>query len=282
MKEKNIHWYPGHMKRAQNEIVEKIKLVDVIIEVLDARAPFSSRNEFFKSLGTNKPHLILLNKSDLAAKPEQNSFEELKITDKDIILNISCEEKATYSKVCNAINKLAEDKNAKYIAKGMKPQAVRALIYGIPNVGKSSLINVLAKRKAAGVRNTPGFTRGEQWIKVNENFILLDTPGVLPSKYEDELVSLKLAVLGSMKDSIVPIHELTSYIFNYMKNVDISTVNEFFKIDINKDTNYEEFVEKVCRSLLFLNKNNEIDVSRCETFVLKKFQNSEIMKVYLD
>lgn len=270
------------MKKAQNDIVEKVKLVDVIIEVLDARAPFSSRNEFFKSIANNKPHLIILNKSDLAALPDVNELQELKITPDDIILVCSCNEKASYSKICNSIAKLGQYKQEKYLKKGMKPQPIRALIYGIPNVGKSSLINLLAKRKAAGVANTPGFTRGDQWIKVNENFNLLDTPGVLPSKYNDDQVSLKLAVLGSMKETILPIHELTEYIFNYVKKVDINILNNFFKISLEDSSSYNDFIEKTCRSLLFLQKNNEIDTQRCEKYILKSFQNSEILKVYLD
>jgi ribosome biogenesis GTPase A len=280
--EKNIHWYPGHMKKAQNEIETKVKLVDVVIEVLDARAPFSSRNKFFNKLAINKPHLIVLNKADLAAVPALKTFDSLKITPDDLIISCSCNDKSAYKKICDGIKLLGEKKNAKFEARGMKKQAIRALIFGIPNVGKSSLINILAKKKIVGVANTPGFTRGEQWIKVNDDFNLLDTPGILPSRFDEPDTSLKLAVLGSIPEDILPLHTLDEYIFNILKFKYLCETNTFFKVTIENETNYQDFLDKVARANLFLLKNNEIDINRTEQYILKYFQNGKICKVFID
>lgn len=282
MKEKNIHWYPGHMKKAQDKIMEKIKLVDLVIEVLDARAPFASRNNIFRSKTINKQHLIILNKADLATVPEQKVKDSLKITPLDRVISLSSNDKKSYNIVSKNIIEMGKAKNEKLIAKGMKPQPIRAIIFGIPNVGKSTLINLLSKKKMAGVANTPGFTKGEQWIKVNENFELLDTPGVLPTKYEDNRESIKLALIGSIKEEILPKYDLCKFLFSLLKTKYPSESSLFFKFDIINVQSYDEFVALVCNNKKFFIHDEKPDTNRFETYLLKEFKSGNICNVYLD
>ena len=211
-----IHWFPGHMKKALNNISEKIKLVDVVIEILDARAPASSINPDLEKTIKNKKRLAVVSKADLA-DPVQTKLwaEELKKEfDGFVILNLT-DPKSTKI-LSSEVSKLGKEKHEKEIAKGMKPQPIKAMIIGVPNVGKSSLINRIANRKAAGVQNKPGYTRGEQFIKVSNDFILLDTPGILPMNYEDKNKAINLALLGSVREEILPNEDLSLYLIKYL------------------------------------------------------------------
>ena len=212
-----IHWFPGHMNKALNEVENKVKLVDVVIELLDARAPLSSINENLEKLIQNKKKLIVLTKIDLA---DQNAtkvwVEELK-KKYDSILTLDLKNNGAEAILSKAVINLGKDKWAKEMAKGMKPQPIRTMIIGIPNVGKSSLINRLAKRKAAGVQNKPGYTRGEQWIKVNKDFLLLDTPGILPMSYENQKKAANLALIGAIREDILPNEVLGEMLLAYLK-----------------------------------------------------------------
>ena len=184
-----IHWFPGHMSKALKEVEEKIKIIDVVIELLDARAPLSSINVQLENLIKNKKRLVILTKPDLADPVETKKWEEFLLTKYDSLLSLNLTDGNATNQIVKAVTELGQDKWAKDKAKGMKPQALKTMIIGIPNVGKSSLINRFAKRKAAGVQNKPGYTRGEQWIKVSNEFILLDTPGILPMNYENNPIA---------------------------------------------------------------------------------------------
>ena len=198
-----IHWFPGHMNKALNEVENKVKLVDVIIELFDARAPLSSINENLEKLTANKKKLIVLTKIDLA-DPEQNKKWVAELSKKyDSVISLDLKKNNAEVILSKAVVELGKEKHAKEIARGMKPQPIRAMIIGIPNVGKSSLINRLAKRKAAGVQNKPGYTRGEQWINVNKDFLLLDTPGILPMSYENQKKAANLALIGAIREDIL-------------------------------------------------------------------------------
>ena len=212
-----IHWYPGHMKKAQIDIENKIKIVDLVIELLDARIPLSSRNPKLFELTKHKSRLIVLTKNDLAdPKMTERWITHLKNEGFDAIF-ADLNNNADVKKIIKSAEKLVENKNQKLLAKGMKPQPIRAMIIGIPNVGKSTLINKIAKRNAASVENKPGHTKSQQWIKVNDKFQLLDTPGVLPSNYEDKQAATNLALVGSINDEVLPVDELADYALNYLK-----------------------------------------------------------------
>ena len=233
---KQIHWYPGHMKKAQIEVQEKLKLVDVIVELLDARIPISSRNEALYKMTKEKLRLVVLTKTDLADKKETlkwiNSFEKHGFSALFADLN----KPSDIKNIIKAVEKLGENKNQKYIAKGMKPQPVRAMIIGIPNVGKSTLINKMSGRYAASVQNKPGHTKSQQWIKVSNQFELLDTPGILPPSYEDPKEAINLALIGSISAEILPNDELAKYVFNYIKeNYFDNLKSRFGYLDLNND-----------------------------------------------
>ena len=212
-----IHWYPGHMKKAQIDIENKVKIVDLVIELLDARIPLASRNPTLYNLTKNKTRLIVLTKNDLA-DPEvtKNWVNHFKNEGFEAIF-VDLNNNVDVKKIIKSAEKMVENKNQKLIAKGMKHQPIRAMIIGIPNVGKSTLINKIAKRNAASVENKPGHTKSQQWIKVSDKFQLLDTPGVLPSNYEDKQAAINLAVVGSINEEILPLEELADYALNYLK-----------------------------------------------------------------
>ena len=215
---KDIHWYPGHMKKAQIEVQERLRIVDCVIELLDARIPVSSRNDKLYDLSKDKERLVVLTKSDLA---------DSKVTEEWISYfkeqNFKCifadlNNKADVKKIIAEASKCGEKKHEKEIRKGLKPSPIRAMIIGIPNVGKSTLINKIANRNAASTQNKPGHTKAQQWIKVNKDFELLDTPGILQSSYEEESKKINLALVGSINQDILPIDDLGDFLVVFLKN----------------------------------------------------------------
>ena len=274
-----IHWFPGHMKKALNNIIEKVKLEDVIIEILDARAPLSSINENLQSNIANKKRLAVLSKADLAdpnltalwSKKLEKEFDSL------VILNLT--DPKSESILSKEVALLGVEKHNKEKAKGMKPQPIKAMIIGVPNVGKSSLINRIAKKKATGVQNKPGYTRGEQFIKVNNDFVLLDTPGVLPMSYEDKQKATKLALVGSIREDILPNNELCHYLFNVLRKYYPNALKERFGIeDIGEDL---DVLTKIAtrRGLL---SSGTLDIEKAEILVLKEFKDGKLGRMTLD
>lgn len=216
MQQKNIHWFPGHMKKALDEIEQRLKIVDVIIEIVDARAPLSSRNRHLYKLTEQKKRLIVVSKGDLADLKQTNVLLLHLKKDNNSIVLLNLNDNKAINVISKEVFDLGKEKREKELKKGMKPQPIRAMIIGIPNVGKSTLINRLSKRNAASVQNTPGHTKAQQWIKVNKDFELLDTPGVLPPNYDDSLTSMHLSLIGSIKDNILPLDELCSYLYDFL------------------------------------------------------------------
>lgn len=233
---KQIHWYPGHMKKAQIEVQDKVKICDLVIELLDARIPVSSRNETLFKITKDKTRLVVLTKVDLADKKITDSWANYFKSQGFAAIFADLNKEQDVKNIVKAAEKLGEVKNEKYIAKGMKPQPIRAMIIGIPNVGKSTLINKMAKRRAANVQNKPGLTRSQQWIKVSERFELLDTPGILPPSYEDGEHAINLALVGSINSEILPNEELANVALNLLKeNYNELLLKRFSYIDLEKD-----------------------------------------------
>ena len=270
-----IHWFPGHMKKALNEIEAKIKLVDIVIEILDARAPLSSINPEFEKRVQNKKRIFVLSKSDLADPIETQKWEQYfkKSVDSLLILNLN-EPKSTQI-IANEVKRLGAEKHAKEISKGMKPQPLKTMIIGIPNVGKSSLINRLAKRSAAGVQNKPGYTRGEQFIKVNNDFILLDTPGVLPMNYDDKTKAINLALLGSIREEILPNEDLAVYLIKYLNKFYPNALLDRF--DVTDLSDFEKVVQGICIRRALLN-----DYERAYSLLLKEFKDGKLGRISLE
>ena len=275
-----IHWFPGHMNKALNEVENKVKLVDVIIELLDARAPISSINENLEKITQNKKKLIVLTKIDLADAEQTKKWQDFLAKKYDQVLCLDLKSNNAESILSKAVVTLGKDKWAKDMAKGMKPQPIRTMIVGIPNVGKSSLINRLAKRKAAGVQNKPGYTRGEQWIKVNKDFLLLDTPGILPMSYENPKKSANLALIGSIREDILPNEQLGEMLISYLKERYPSALKERFNIE--KIDDRLTVLNQISERRKIVNSVGENDLLRAESLLLKEFKDGLLGRITLE
>ncbi len=276
----NIHWFPGHMSKALREVEEKIKMMDVVIELFDARAPLSSINEQLEEVSKNKKKLYLISKSDLADPVQTDKWaEHFKNANSEVVV-VNLLNKNTFDIISKAVIKLGKAKWDKDIARGMKPQPIRTMIIGIPNVGKSSLINLLAKRKAAGVQNRPGYTRGEQWIKVNKDFLLLDTPGILPMNYENKQKAANLALIGSIREEILPNTDLVIHLLKYMKERYPNALKDRFGIEEIKD--YTETLGMIATKRGLLISNGQYDLLKAEALLLKEFKDGLLGRMTLE
>ena len=211
-----IGWYPGHMHKARRQIEERIKLVDIVYEILDARIPYSSQNPLIKEIVGMKKRLIILNKADLADVRVTKLWLDEFNKRGDVAIAINSLHSSVKDKILTKSKQMLVEKFEKEKTKGLRPRPIRAMIIGIPNSGKSTLINTLAKRKATLVANRPGVTKAQQWIKVASELELLDTPGMLWPKLESEHVGFSLALTGAIKDSILPIDEVAIYAIKYL------------------------------------------------------------------
>ena len=275
-----IHWFPGHMNKALNEVENKVKLVDVIIELFDARAPISSINENLGKITANKKKLVVLTKTDLADPVQTKKWMEVLAKQFDAILSLDLKSSNAEALLSKAVIALGKDKWAKEMAKGMKPQPIRTMIIGIPNVGKSSLINRLAKRKAVGVQNKPGYTRGEQWIKVNKDFLLLDTPGILPMSYENPKKAANLALIGAIREDILPNEQLGEILISFLKVHYPGALKERF--DINEITDRLSVLNQISERRKIVTSVGENDLIRAESLLLKEFKDGLLGKITLE
>ena len=275
-----IHWFPGHMSKALNEVESKVKLVDVIIELFDARAPLSSINENLEKLTVNKKKLIVLTKIDFADQEQTKKWTNELNKKYDSVICLDLKKNNAEAILSKAVIELGKDKWAKEMAKGMKPQPIRAMIIGIPNVGKSSLINRLAKRKAAGVQNKPGYTRGEQWIKVNKDFLLLDTPGILPMNYENQKKAANLALIGAIREDILPNEKLGEYLLGFLKEHYPNSLSNRF--DINEITDRIAVLNQIAERRKVVTSVGENDLIRAEALLLKEFKDGLLGNITLE
>jgi ribosome biogenesis GTPase A len=227
-----IQWFPGHMAKAKREVQEKLKLIDIVFELLDARIPLSSRNPMIHEILGNKPRIVLLNKADMADETVTEQwiayFERQQLR----ALAIDAQTGTGIRQIVSSAKEMLKDKFAKMAAKGIKnPRPMRALIVGIPNVGKSTLINRLAGKNIAKTGDKPGVTKAQQWIKVGKEMELLDTPGILWPKFEDEEVGLKLATTGAIKDTILNLQDVAVYALNFLKEHYPGRLKERYSLD---------------------------------------------------
>ena len=277
----NLQWFPGHMKKAQRLIEENLKLVDIVIEVLDARIPLSSQNPLLKEILNDKPRLIALCKSDLADRKSTSEWIK-KFSEENLIAVAVDAVKGTGIKnLIAAAKNLAEDKTHKLVKHGAKPRSARAMIIGIPNVGKSSLINKLAGVNHTKIENRPGVTRAKQWIKIDNGLELLDMPGILWAKFEDQEVAMKLAWTYAISDEIhdleiVPCKLLETLAANYG-----DILKERFKLN-DLPLNGHELLEIIGKKRGCLQKGGLIDFEKAERIILNEFRAGKLGKVTLD
>lgn len=272
-----IQWFPGHMAKARSEIEANLKLVDIVFELLDARVPESSKNPLIKQILNQKPRLVLLTKSSLAdpyyTKKFINEYKENNL----IALEIDSLTGFNINKIVSHANIILKDKFEREKKKGLKPRAIRAMIVGIPNVGKSTLINRLVNKKVARVGDRPGVTKAKQWVRINKDLELLDMPGVLWPKFEDKLVGLNLALTGAIKDEILSIDEIGMHLFDFLK----ANYNNEFKTKYNLDTELDnlEIVEKIARDRGIFGDDY---VTRVMEAVINDFRAGRIGRITLD
>lgn len=212
----NIQWFPGHMAKARREISERMKLIDIVIELVDARAPFSSKNPMFDDIIKQKPRLIVLTKQDMATPEKTKQWVSYYQSLGYQAMSVNLKNFNEYQKIIDKCRVVLKDKMEKEKARGLKPRAIRAMVMGIPNVGKSTFINKLANRKATVTGNRPGVTKSQQIIRVAKDFELFDTPGVLWPKFEDLSIARNIALIGSIKQDILPLDELFIYVMEYL------------------------------------------------------------------
>ena len=237
---KQIQWFPGHMAKARREISEKMKLIDIVIELVDARAPLSSKNPMFNEICNNKPRLIVMTKKDLADSKATSKWIEYFKGKGISAICVNLKNFNEYQLVIDVCKEILKEKMEREAKRGLKPRAMRAMVLGIPNVGKSTFINRLAKRKATVTGNRPGVTKAQQIIRVDKDFELFDTPGVLWPKFDDLNVARNIALIGSIKQDILPLDELFIYAVNYLETHYANIVCNRYNIIIDLNTDWVE------------------------------------------
>ncbi|MPW26065.1 ribosome biogenesis GTPase YlqF [Alkalibaculum sp. M08DMB] len=274
-----IQWYPGHMAKTKRKIQEDLKLIDVVIELLDARIPISSKNPEIDSLIKGKPKVILLNKSDMS-DPRSNElwghyYDENK---QDYIYTNSITGKGI-KELITAIEKKMAHVIERDLKKGRINRQIKCMILGIPNVGKSTLINTMAGRASAKTGNLPGVTRSNQWIKVSQRILLLDTPGILWPKFEDPIVGLKLAWIGSIKETIYDREDAALKLISFLRESYEHCLIERYNIDINPSDEDIDIYEKIAQKRGFIQKGGNIDYSRTAEMLLDELKKTKIGKI---
>ena len=276
-----IQWFPGHMAKARREVSEKLKLVDIIFELVDARLPLSSRNPMIDQVINQKPRLLILNKQDMADEAETRKwlayFE--KGGHKAVAIN-SLEGKGLQV-VTKAAQEILAEKWARMKAKGMKPRAIRAMIVGIPNVGKSTLINRLAKKNIAKTGNTPGVTKAQQWIKVGKELELLDTPGILWPKFEDQEVGYKLALTGAIKDTITNMEDLAVYGLRFLAIHYPERMEERYQIGFVHEELVDTF-DHIGKLRRVFGPGGEIDYDQVAELIVRDIRSQHLGKLTFD
>lgn len=276
-----INWFPGHMKKTQREIKENLKLVDAVIEIRDARIPRSSANPDIDKLLQNKPRLILLNKSDLTEKKITNEWIKYLTKENVKVLEVNCLKGEGLKNIKPLLMELLKEKHDRLKAKGIVKIVTRVMVVGIPNCGKSTFINKLAKNNIAKTGDRPGVTKSKQWIKTSLDIELLDTPGVLWPKFEDEEVALNLAFTGAIKDEVMDIEELAYKLVQRLQKYYPEKLKERYKIEeIFEDP--LETLNAIARKRGCLVRGGEIDYNRISVILLDEFRGGKIGKITLE
>ncbi|KUO66165.1 MAG: ribosome biogenesis GTPase YlqF [Gracilibacter sp. BRH_c7a] len=272
----SIQWYPGHMAKAKRKLIEQIEWVDVVIELGDARLPLSSRNPLLKNLLGNKPRVLLLNKVDLADQIRTEKWLT-KLSKESPVLAISAMTSAGIKKIVPLLEEIIAEKMERLAAKGVRNRPTRAMVVGIPNIGKSSLINQLTGGAQAKTGNKPGVTRGNQWIRIHNKVELLDTPGMLWHKFDDPIVGRKLAVTGAIKDEVFDQQELAIWLLDWLKQNYSQEVAKYYQLPEE-----EIDLEGIGRKRGCLVSGGRIDTFKAAQIVLKEFRTGKIAKVTMD
>ena len=275
-KDSHIHWYPGHIAKAERQLKEKLNLCDVVIEVLDARIPFSSMYNNIKSLLGGKPRLILLNKADLTDRQELKLFiEKIKVQFDNPVMVTDAKNSKDLAPIIKKVLELAEPKIQAQMAKGLLRRPARVMVVGMPNVGKSSIINKLTKTSKTKVGAKAGVTRQQQWVRINKDLDLLDTPGIIPMRQDDQLAATKLAFVNSVSENAYDNETIAQELLNILSRKYEQQLKEYYKVD-------NLTLEDIAKSRNWIVSGSEPDIERTATFILKYFRDGKLGKFILD
>ena len=277
----NIQWYPGHMTKAKRAMKEDIKLIDLVIELVDARVPLSSRNPDIDDLAKGKARMVLLNKSDLADERVNAQWAAWFEAKNIHAVKVDSRNKGTLKQVQSVVQEACKEKIERDRKRGIMNRPIRTMVVGIPNVGKSTFINSFAGKACAKTGNKPGVTKGNQWIRLNKTLELLDTPGILWPKFEDQAVGLKLALIGSINDQILNKDDLACRCIRILKERYPGMVSQRFGLE-TEDKEPAAVLEDVARLRSCLMKGGELDIARAAAMVLDDFRSGKLGRVTLE
>ena len=275
-----FQWYPGHMTKAKRMMQEDIKLIDLVIEILDARVPLSSRNPDIDTLANNKSRIIILNKYDLADEKVTSGWVNYFTNKGFYVVTINSRSGQGVKNINNIVKEACQKKIERDRARGIKNRPVRAMVVGIPNVGKSTFINSYAKKACTKTGNKPGVTKGKQWIKLSQTLELLDTPGILWPKFENMEVGLRLAFIGSIKDEIINTEELAIELIKFLKSNYPGAIGERFGIDENIDNIL--MLDEIAKTRKLLLKGNELNVEKAAAVLIDEFRSGQLGRISLE
>ena len=273
----NLQWYPGHMTKAKRQMQEDLKLIDLIIELVDARIPLSSRNPDIDELGKNKARLILLNKSDLADERYHEQWSAYFQKKGFFVLKVNSKSGAGLKAIQGVIQEACKEKIERDRRRGINNRPIRAMVVGIPNVGKSTFINSYAGKACTKTGNKPGVTKGKQWIRLNKNLELLDTPGILWPRFEDQEVGKRLAYIGSIKDEILNLEELSLELLEYIRTNYSGLLNQ--RYGISEDVTPLSLLEENRKCLV---RGQELDYAKAAGILMEEFRNGKIGRITLE
>lgn len=275
-KDSHIHWYPGHIAKAERQLKERLNLCDVVIEVLDARIPFSSMYNNIQSLLGGKPRLILLNKADLTDKQELKLFiEKIKAEFDNPVMVTDAKNSKDLAPIVKKVLELAEPKIQAQIAKGLLRRPARVMVVGMPNVGKSSIINKLTKTSKTKVGAKAGVTRQQQWVRINKDLDLLDTPGIIPMRQDDQLAATKLAFVNSVSENAYDNETIAQELLNILSRKYEQQLKDYYKVE-------DLTLENIAKSRNWIVSGSQPDIERTATFILKYFRDGKLGKFILD
>lgn len=276
----NYQWYPGHMTKARRMMQEDIKLIDLLIELVDARIPLSSRNPDINQLGQGKGRMVLLNKSDLADPKANQRWMEYFKNQGITVVEVNSKNRTGMKNIQHAVEEACREKRERDRKKGIINRPVRAMVVGIPNVGKSTFINAYAGKACTKTGNKPGVTKGKQWIRLGKGLELLDTPGILWPKFEDQQVGMRLAFIGSIKDEILIEEELALDLLNYLKDSYPTAIEG--RYDFGQKEDALETLEEIAKIRGCYKKGQELDYSKAASILMDDFRSARLGRMTLE
>ena len=282
MQIENLSWFPGHMTKTKRMIASELPHMDAVCEILDARIPLSSRNPDVDDLTAGKPRLIVLNRADQADPAQTRRWSQYFRAKGWAVLEANAKGGVGTEKFAAAVRELLKEKLEAYAAKGQVGRVVRVMVLGIPNVGKSTFINKVAKRKTAKAEDRPGVTRSKQWVPVDATLELLDTPGILWPKFDDPEVGKRLAFTGAVKDDVLDIEELACYLMDYLSAHYADVLTERYKITVEDGDSGYDLLEKAGRKRGFLMRGAQVDTERMARILLDEFRGGKLGRFTLE